>query len=65
MIILDADYFSISEEDIRDLSAVLTIVDGKIVFGAGEFESIAPPMLPVLPAWSPVKFYGGYQNKGF
>jgi len=58
--VLSADYFSIPEEDIRRLESVLTIVGGRIVYGADEFERWGPPPLPVSPDWSPVKTYGGY-----
>jgi predicted amidohydrolase YtcJ len=62
--VLSSDYFSIPEEEIRDLESVLTIVGGKVVYAAGEFSSMAPPELPVSPDWSPVKNYGGYaQNE--
>jgi hypothetical protein len=58
--VLSADFFTIPEEDIRDLESVLTITGGKVVYAADEFETIAPPSLPVSPDWSPVKAYGGY-----
>jgi predicted amidohydrolase YtcJ len=58
--VLSSDYFSIPEEEIKNLESVLTIVGGKIVYAAGEFSSMAPPELPVSPDWSPVKKYGGY-----
>jgi hypothetical protein len=45
---------------IKGIESVLTIVDGKIVYGAQEFEHLGPAPLPVLPEWSPVKIYGGY-----
>jgi predicted amidohydrolase YtcJ len=58
--VLSEDYFHIPEEAIKDLVSVLTIVGGKPVYGAAEFESLAPPALPVLPDWSPVVPFGGY-----
>src|SRR6201999_2727245 len=58
--VLSSDYFSIPEEEIRNLESLLTIVGGKVVYAAGEFSSMAPPELPVSPDWSPVKKYGGY-----
>jgi predicted amidohydrolase YtcJ len=61
--VLSADYFSIPEEEIKHLESVLTIVDGKIVYAAGEFSQLAPPALPVSPSWSPVKEYGGYSRQ--
>ena len=62
--ILSADYFSIPTEEIKHLESVLTIVGGRIVFGAGEFQRLDPPPLPVSPDWSPVKTYGGYTRSG-
>ncbi len=58
--VLSADYFSIPDEDIKSLESVLTLVGGKTVHAAGEFTALAPPALPVLPAWSPVAKFGGY-----
>ena len=58
--VLSADYFAVPEEEIRAIESILTIVDGKIVYGAGAFHSHAPPALPVLPEWSPVRSFGGY-----
>ena len=58
--VLEADYFSIPEEQIKRLESVLTVVGGKVVHAAGRFAKHAPPSLPVSPDWSPVKAYGGY-----
>ncbi len=58
--VLSDDYFSVPEEQIRDLQSVLTIVGGKPVYGAGEFTDLAPPAIPVMPDWSPVAKFGGY-----
>jgi predicted amidohydrolase YtcJ len=58
--VLSADYFSIPEEEIKQLESVLTIAGGKIVYATAEFSKLAPPALPVSPDWSPVKEYGGY-----
>ena len=60
VVALTEDYFSVPEEKIKGIESVLTVVDGKIVYGAGEFGSLDPAPLPVLPEWSPVKVYGGY-----
>ena len=60
--VLSADYFSIPEEQIKDLEAVLTMVGGTPVYGAGPFAPLAPPPPPVLPTWSPVATYGGYHR---
>jgi len=62
--VLSADYFSVPEEEIRDLESVLTIVGGRVVFAASEFKRLDPLPLPVSPDWSPVKVYGGYASAG-
>ena len=54
-----ADYFSVPEDDIKRIEAVLTIVGGAVVYGAGPFEPLAPPLPPISPNWSPVARYGG------
>src|SRR5262249_26545195 len=59
--VLSADYFSVPEEQIKDIESVLTVVGGKVVYGAGGFQRLAPPPLPVSPGWSPVVMYGGYR----
>jgi len=61
--VLSADYFSIPEDEIQQLESVLTIVGGNVVYGAAEFAKLGPPPLPVSPDWSPVKHFGGYQER--
>ena len=61
--VLSADYFSVPEEEIKRIESVLTVVGGKVVYAAGEFERLAPPPLPVSPDWSPVKAFGGYHHE--
>jgi len=58
--VLSADYFSIPDEEIKQLESVLTIVGGKIVYATEEFSKLAPPALRESPSWSPVKEFGGY-----
>src|ERR1700731_4019434 len=58
--VLSADYFSIPDEEIKQLESVLTVVGGKIVHATEEFSKLGPPALAVSPSWSPVKEYGGY-----
>ena len=62
MAVLSADYLTVPEEEIKGIESVLTIVGGKIVYGSGDFGSLAPPPLPVSPDWSPVGRYGGYHR---
>ena len=58
--VLSEDYFSIPVERIKDLESVLTVVGGKVVYGAGPFARLDPPPPPALPDWLPVRHYGGY-----
>src|SRR5438128_1055866 len=60
--VLSADYFAIPEEQIKSIEAVLTIVGGTPVYGAGPFAPLAPLPPQVLPAWSPGATYGGYHR---
>lgn len=60
--VLDKDYFTISEEAVKSIEAELTIVDGKIVYAKGDFSSYSPPVIPILPDWSPTKSYNGYYS---
>jgi predicted amidohydrolase YtcJ len=57
---LTDDYFSVPDEQIKRLESVLTIVGGRIVHATEEFVPHAPPPIPVLPEWSPMKVFGGY-----
>jgi predicted amidohydrolase YtcJ len=61
--VLPDDYFTMDVEKIRDLESVLTVVNGKVVYGSGEFGRLAPAAPAVSPDWSPVKVFGGYQNR--
>ena len=58
--VLSADFFSVDEDAIKSIEAVLTIVGGKVVYGAAEFTPLAPPAIPVLPNWSPVATVPGH-----
>ena len=65
LVVPDRDYFACSEDEIADIAAALTIVGGKVVYGAGEFAALdetAPP--PAMPDWSPVRRFGGYAAWG-
>ncbi|WP_295551999.1 amidohydrolase [uncultured Pseudacidovorax sp.] len=61
LIVPDRDFFACPESDIAGTSALLTVVGGKVVYGAGPFATLdegGPP--PAMPDWSPVRRYGGY-----
>ena len=63
-IALSDDYFGIPEARIKDLSAVLTVVGGKVVHGDEEFKPLAPPLPSPSPDWSPVGRYSRLSVQG-
>ena len=47
------------------LTSELTMVGGKIVYGAGDFATLDEnPLPPAMPDWSPVRRFGGYAAWG-
>jgi predicted amidohydrolase YtcJ len=60
--VLSADYFTVSDREIRQIESVLTVVGGEAVYGVQEFAELAPPPPPAMPDWSPVGVYGGYDS---
>ncbi len=63
MALLSEDYLTVSDEAVRNIHSVITVLAGKVVYGGQEFKTIAPRLPAAMPAWSPVNFYGGYQYK--
>jgi predicted amidohydrolase YtcJ len=61
--VLSEDYFSVPEDAIKDITSVLTLLDGKPVHGDAEFKDLAPPLPPPMPDWSPIARYGGYRQR--
>ncbi|PRD49847.1 amidohydrolase [Phyllobacterium myrsinacearum] len=58
--VLNKDYFTVPEEQISSISSVLTIMDGKVVYGAQDYSALSPKLPEILPAWSPLKYFGSY-----
>ena len=58
--VLSADYMTVAEDTIKDITSVLTVLGGNVVHGDGPFSKLAPPLPPASPSWSPV---GGYYRK--
>jgi predicted amidohydrolase YtcJ len=50
-VVLDRDYFAVPEDQINRISSVLTIMDGKVVFGAQDYSDLSPKLPDILPAW--------------
>ncbi|MFF9090927.1 amidohydrolase [Streptomyces sp. NPDC014991] len=59
--VLSEDYFTVPDPEIPHIESLLTVVGGRVVYAAGEYEGIDEALPPVGPAWSPVAHFGGYQ----
>lgn len=65
LIVPDRDFFSCPEDEISFLTSDLTMVGGKIVYGAADFARFDEnPLPPAMPDWSPVRKFGGYAAWG-
>lgn len=60
--IISEDFFSIPVDNIRNIHSLLTILNGKPVYATGDYANLNIAAPPVIPEWSPVKYYGGYQK---
>jgi len=63
LIVLSEDYFNCPEENIKNIHSIMTVVNGDVVYAEGEFATHDRAALEVTPAWSPVKYFGGYYLK--
>jgi predicted amidohydrolase YtcJ len=65
LMVPDRGYFTCAEDEIADITSDLTVVGGRIVYGAGDFKrwDEGPPP-PAMPDWSPVRRFGGYAAWG-
>ena len=59
-VLLDRDYFSVPESQIKSISSLLTVMDGRVVYGAQDYQQLTPTLPEILPAWSPIEHFGGY-----
>jgi hypothetical protein len=65
LIVPDRDYFSCAEDKIADTTSDLTIVEGKVVYAAGDFQFLDDSgPAPAMPDWSAVQRFGGYDAWG-
>lgn len=61
LIVPSQDYFGVPEDEISFLTSDLTVVGGRVVYGAGEFAPLdenPPPR--AMPDWSPARTFKGY-----
>jgi hypothetical protein len=58
--LLSDDYMAIPEDRISSITSVLTMVGGRIVYGAGPYADLAPAALKVSPDWLPIGTYSSY-----
>ncbi|MDQ0509831.1 amidohydrolase [Ancylobacter amanitiformis] len=63
LVVLSDDYFAVPGDAIADITSVLTLLGGAPVHGAGDFADLAPDLPPAMPDWSPVRTFGGYQQR--
>lgn len=62
MAVLSDDLMSVPSHKIQFIESVLTVTAGRIVYGAGDYADLSPPIPQASPAWSPVDIYGGAYN---
>jgi predicted amidohydrolase YtcJ len=61
LVVPSRDYFACAEDEIAGITSDLTLVGGKVVYGAGDFARFDDtPLPPAMPDWSPVRTFGGY-----
>lgn len=61
LIVPDKDFFACAEDEISFLTSELTLVGGKVVYGAAGFADLdGGAVPPAMPDWSPVRAFGGY-----
>ncbi|MEU5853071.1 amidohydrolase [Saccharopolyspora shandongensis] len=62
--VLSDDYFTVPEQEIPHIESLLTVVGGRIVHAAADYEGLDEELPPISPVWSPVAHFGGYQRTG-
>ena len=60
--VLSADFLTVPDNEISQISAVMTLVGGKIVYGEGPYAALAPPAPKVAPDWLPIGAYPSYRK---
>ena len=60
LVFLSDDYFAVPVDEIRNLESVMTMVGGRVAYGAGSYEKLALPAPRINQDWLPFKEYGRY-----
>lgn len=58
--VLSKDFFTVPDEEIKNMYSVMTVLGGNIVHASDEFANYNPLLPPVSPHWSPIKHCGTY-----
>jgi len=61
--VLSDDFLACPDDAIRGIESLLTVCDGRIVHGAGDYAPLAPALPAASPDWAPTTRYGGYANE--
>ena len=60
--ILAEDYLTVPANRISQMSSVLTMVGGRVVYGAGGFASLAPDVPRPSQSWLPINHYASFNR---
>ncbi|HWD90827.1 MAG TPA: amidohydrolase [Verrucomicrobiae bacterium] len=61
--LLSKDYLTVPDEQIKTIESVLTVVGGKPVYAAQEFQDLIPEKMPdAIPSWSPVSVFPSFYS---
>ena len=59
LVMLDRNYFTVSDDQFRKIESVMTIVDGQITYASGYFGDYDKTVLPeISPVWLPAAKFG-------
>jgi len=58
--VLSKNFFTVPDEEIKEIYSLMTVVGGEIVHASDEFSQHNPPLPPISPDWAPIKYYGTY-----
>lgn len=61
--LLSKDCSSVDAAEMESIEAELSVVGGKIVYGANAFAAESPARPPIQPAWSPLKAFGRFYKE--